>query len=48
MKWIIFLGLLSACTLFQKSESHELESISDDVLRHKEGVEIDIKPLKPT
>lgn len=38
--------LLSSCTMFEKnSGSNELESLTRDVLKKGEGVEIDVKPI---
>lgn len=46
MKWLFFICVLSGCTLFQKSESDELVALTDDVLKHKEGVNIRIEPIQ--
>ena len=37
---------LGACTMFQKTQgSQELESLTEDVLKRHQGIEIDVRPL---
>ena len=48
MKIILLLATIafacSACSLFQKEKRDELEMITDDVLKHKRGIRIDVEP----
>lgn len=45
MKYFWMALILSSCTLFQKTEtSNELVSLTDEVLKKNEGVEIEIRP----
>jgi hypothetical protein len=37
--------ILSSCTLFKKSGDDEMEKMTQDVLKAKEGVDIQIKPI---
>lgn len=37
---------LGACTMFRKTQgSQELESLTEDVLKRHQGIEIDVRPL---
>lgn len=42
MKYFIALFLLSGCA---SKPSNEIEALSSDVLKHGQGIEIDVKPL---
>lgn len=42
MKYLIMLALLAACA---SRPSNEMESMTRDVLKSHQGVEIDVKPL---
>jgi hypothetical protein len=42
MRYLAILFLLAACAT---RPSNEMEAISQDVLKAKQGIEIDIKPL---
>jgi hypothetical protein len=43
---IILCFSFSSCTLFEKnSGSNEMESLTQDVLKSKQGIEIDVKPI---
>jgi hypothetical protein len=46
MKWIVFTCILSGCTLFQKNEPDELVALAESVLKHKKGIDIEIKPIE--
>lgn len=45
MKNIIVLLSLSILTACAAKASNELEDISKDVLKYKQGIEIDVKPI---
>ena len=47
MKYFPFLILITSCSVFPPKPSNELEAITEEVLKKKEGVEIEITPIQP-
>jgi hypothetical protein len=49
MIWVIFLAILSSCTMFSKSTGNdEMEKMSELVIKKGEGLSIKIEPIEET
>ncbi len=46
MKFILLLAMFSSCTLFNKGGDDEIEKMTSDVLKRKEGLNIRIEPIE--